>query len=108
MIWSSRIYLGTGLKKKYRRIKWKIMHNIAQQGIFILRLPLGYSGNPEIISSSILRQKYYPGGPFCVIGLANTKREAFRLIEQITSEMYQKLNEIDYYCFFELEKPKTD
>ena len=108
MIWNSRIYLGIGLKKKYRRIKWKIMHNIAQQGIYILRLPMDYAGNPEIIYSAVLLQKYYPADSFCIIGLANTKREALRLIEQITSEMYQKLNGIDYYSFFELEKPKAD
>lgn len=87
------------------------MENYAQHsttGNLYFKAAYGLCGNPEIIYSAVLLQKYYPADSFCIIGLANTKREALRLIEQITSEMYQKLNGIDYYSFFELEKPKAD
>ncbi len=104
MTWSDRIYLSSSVRRNYRRIKWKIMHNIAQPGIFLLWLPAKTSGNPEIIPSAVLLQTDYPREDHCVIGLAGTRGEAFGLIEQITSDMYKNIKKIDYYSFFDIVK----
>lgn len=104
MTWSERIYLSPSVRKHYRRIKWKIMHNIAQPGIFLLWLPMKTSGNPEIIPSAVLLQTDYPRDGYCVIGLAGTRGEALGLIEQITSDMYKKFKKIDYCSFFDAAK----
>ena len=108
MLWSDRIFLGYGIRKNYRRIKWKIMHNIAQREVFLLTLSMEHDGNPEIIPSSLLLQKYYPKESVCVIGLAGSKKESFQLLEQITSQMYDKIRKIDYYHFFELDRPNRN
>ena len=108
MLWSDRIFLGRGVRRNYRRIKWKIMHNIAQQGVFLLVLPTDRAGNPEIIPSPFLLQKNYPKEELCVIGLAESRPASFALLEQITAQMYEKTKTIDYYSFFELERPNKN
>ena len=104
MTWSDHIYLSSSVRKNYRRIKWKIMHNIAQPGVFLLWLPIKASNNPEIIPSAVLLQADYPKEGYCVIGLAGTRSEALRLMEQITSDMYKKIKKIDYCSFFDAAK----
>ena len=105
MLWSNRIFLGRGVRRNFRRIKWKIMHNIAQRNVFLLVLPMDRRGNPEIIPSSVMLQQNYPKDALCVIGLAESRQASFSLLEQITAQMYEKTKTIDYYRFFELEKP---
>lgn len=102
MVWSEPIFLDPDLEKHFRRIKWKIMHNIAQREVFLLILPLKENRSLQLISSMVLLQKNYPMKDFCVVGLAASKAAGFRLIEQITSEMYEKMKKIDYYQFFNI------
>lgn len=105
MIWCEKMYYGVGMRHRSRRIKWKIMHNIAQRQVFLLTLPADRAGYPEIIPSLVLLQKNCPEHSAYVIGLADGKQESFELLRQITSDMYDRMRNIDYYGFFGLEKP---
>ena len=106
MIWSEKVYLGADAKKHYKRIKWKVMHNVTQIDIFLLILPLKYGQHLQLVHSIELRQKEWPKEDICVVGIASSKLEGLELIEQITSEMYQKIGVIDYYKFFGIKNPK--
>lgn len=105
MIWSERVYLGADAKRHYKRIKWKLMHNVAQVDIFLLILPLKYEQHLQLVHSMELRQKEWPKDDICVVGIASSKWEGLALIEQITSEMYEEIGVIDYYQFFHLKNP---
>lgn len=105
MLWSETLYLGADAKKHYRRIKWKIMHNIAQIDIFLLILPLKYEQHLQLVHSIQLLQEEWPKDDICIVGIASSKQEGMDLIEQITSEMYEKTGVIDYYGFFHLTHP---
>lgn len=105
MLWSERLYLGAGAEKHYRRIKWKIMHNIAQIDIFLLIMPLKYEQHLQLVHSTEILQKEWPRDHICVVGIARGKQEGLDMIEQITSEMYEEIGVIDYYRFFQLENP---
>lgn len=105
MLWSEKLYLGADAKKHYRRIKWKIMHNIAQVDIFLLLLPLKYEQHLQLVPSLSLLQKEWPKEDVCVVGIASGRQEGMELIEQITSEMYEETGVIDYYGFFHLQHP---
>ncbi len=106
MFWSERLYLGAGVQRHYRRIKWKLTHDVAQIDIFLLILPLKYEQHLQLVHSIELRQKYWPTDDICVVGLASGKQEGLELIEQITSEMYEKTGVIDYYGFFQVDHPQ--
>lgn len=105
MLWSEKLYLGAGAEKKYRRIKWKILHNIAQTDIFLLILPLKYEQHLQLVHSAELLQNEWPKDDICIVGVASGKQEGIDMIEQITSEMYEETGVIDYYRFFHLKKP---
>lgn len=105
MIWSEKVYLGADAKKHYKRIKWKVMHNVPQIDIFLIVLPLKYGQHLQLVHSIELRQKEWPKEDICVVGIASSKLEGLELIEQITSEMYQKIGVIDYYKFFGIKNP---
>lgn len=105
MLWSEKLYLGADVKRYYRRIKWKIMHNIAQMDIFLLILPLKYEQHLQLIHSAQLLQKLWPKEDICIVGIASGKQEGMDMITQITSEMYEKTGVIDYYGFFHLQRP---
>ena len=105
MLWSEKLYLGAGAEQHYRRIKWKIMHNIAQVDIFLLVMPLKYEQHLQLVSSAELLQKEWPKDDICVVGIAKGKQEGMDMIEQITSEMYEETGVIDYYGFFHLKRP---
>lgn len=105
MFWSEKLYLGAGAEKHYRRIKWKIMHNVAQHDIFLLILPLKYEQHLQLVHSAELLQKEWPTDTICIVGIASGKQEGLDMIEQITSEMYEETGVIDYYGFFHLENP---
>lgn len=105
MLWSEKLYLGAGAEKHYRRIKWKIMHNIAQTDIFLLILPLKYEQHLQLVHSTMFLQKNWPKNDICVVGIVRGRQEGLDLIQQITSEMYEQTGVIDYYGFFHLESP---
>lgn len=105
MLWSEKLYLGADVKKHFRRIRWKIMHNIAQTDIFLLILPLKYEQHLQLVHSMELLQKEWPKDHICIVGVTQGKQEGLDMIEQITSEMYEETGVIDYYRFFRLENP---
>ena len=105
MLWSEKLYLGADAQRHYRRIKWKIMHNIPQMDIFLLILPLKYELHLQLVHSVELLQKEWPKEDICIVGIASGKSEGMDIIEQITSEMYEETGVIDYYGFFHLKHP---
>ena len=48
MEWSEQIYLDPKLEKHWKRIKWKIMHNVAQKEVYLLLLPLDGQGKLQM------------------------------------------------------------
>ena len=107
MLWNDRMYLGAGVEERYRRIKWKVMHNKPQIDIFLLVLPLKYEQHLQLIHSSELLQKKWPKDHLCVVGIAQSKFEGLDLIEQITADMLKETGVVDYYGFFQLNKPEN-
>ena len=102
MEWSEQIYLDPKLEKHWRRIKWKIMHQVAQREVYLLLLPLSGDGKLQMMSSLIFLQKNYPLTEYCIVGLASSKKAGFSIIAQITSEIYETYGKIDYNQFFQL------
>ena len=102
MEWSEQIYLDPKLEKHWKRIKWKIMHNVAQKEVYLLLLPLDGQGKLQMMSSLIFLQKNYPVRYYCIVGLASSKASGYEIITQITSEIYETYGKIDYNQFFQL------
>lgn len=105
MLWNDKLYLGQSVERRYRRIKWKIMHNIPQADVFLLLMPLKYETHLQLVPAVSFLQIEWPK-EVCVVGIASRKQEGMDLIEQITQEMYDEIGKIDYYVFFGLNRPE--
>ena len=98
MFFSAHFYADQELSGRVNRIQNGLIQKKPQKEVYVLFVK---NGHLQAISSLVLLQKSYPDD-FTAVGLACNKRSALRLIETITSEMYEELKQIDYNQFFEI------
>ena len=60
MIWYKDLYVGESIVHKTKKVKWKIMHNAGQIGIYVITLASNTQNLLDIIPSYELMQKGYP------------------------------------------------
>ena len=77
MIWYKDLYVGESIVHKTKKVKWKIMHNAGQIGIY------------DIIPSYELMQKEYPKKDMVIVGLAKGYDEAVEVAASIIDEVYR-------------------
>ena len=70
MIWYKDLYVGESIVHKTKKVKWKIMHNAGQIGIYVITLASNTQNLLDIIPSYELMQKGYPKKDMVVVGLA--------------------------------------
>ena len=57
MIWYKDLYVGESIVHKTKKVKWKIMHNAGQIGIYVITLASNTQNLLDIIPSYELMQK---------------------------------------------------
>ncbi|MFI3200584.1 MAG: hypothetical protein R3Y54_03525 [Eubacteriales bacterium] len=83
------LYCETHLRKKRKWIQWKLTHNKFQLNLYIIAL--GYQTDQlEMMHVSYLRQEYYKKNPPYVVGIADTKEGAFRVVQAMVQEVYER------------------
>jgi len=83
----SKLYLSEGItRKKLDKIKKKLEKNPLFSGAFLIAVSANPSDQLEIFDARQLIQSYYEKNPPYVIGIAESREEAFALIEQIVQE----------------------
>ena len=70
MIWYKDLYVGESIVHKTKKVKWKIMHNAGQIGIYVITLASNTQNLLDIIPSYELMQKGYPKKDMVVVGLS--------------------------------------
>jgi len=89
MIWYDDLFVGDSISS---RKKEKVIRGVKKRSIFHNAYLLTLSSNPDnlidIISTKVLRQRYYPKKGLFVIGIAGDYDEAVMLAGEIISGIY--------------------
>lgn len=88
MIWYKDLYVGESIVHKTKKVKWKIMHNAGQIGIYVITLASNTQNLLDIIPSYELMQKGYPKKDMVIVGLAKGYDEAIEVAASIVDEVY--------------------
>ena len=89
MIWYDKFYVGESIVHKTKKIKWKIMHNAGQIGIYVITLASNRQNLLDIIPSYELMQRGYPKREMVIVGLAKGYDEAVEVAASIVDEVYR-------------------
>lgn len=89
------LYCSESLKKRKRKIIWKIKHNAGQISVYVITISDRADEQLEIFHSGQLLQRYYKIYPPCIVGIADGYGEAIELIKCIAQEVYQKTGGLD-------------
>ncbi len=89
MIWYDKLYVGESIVHKTKKIKWKIMHNAGQIGIYVITLASNRQNLLDIIPSYELMQRGYPKRDMVIVGLAKGYDEAVEVAASIVDEVYR-------------------
>ena len=89
MIWYDKLYVGGSIVHKTKKIKWKIMHNAGQIGIYVITLASNRQNLLDIIPSYELMQRGYPKREMVIVGLAKGYDEAVEVAASIVDEVYR-------------------
>lgn len=105
MKWHENLYTGESVRKKYKKVKWKIMHHAGQLRVYVISLASGRDNLLDIIPSWELLQKHYPSRDLYVVGLAGSYDEALELAGHIVSDVYRKTGGFDVKGFIRQKGP---
>ena len=87
----SKLYLSEGITgKKLDKIKKQLEKKPLFSGVFLISVSANPSDQLEIFEARQLVQSYYEKNPPYVIGMAQSREEAFLLVEQIVQECLRK------------------
>ena len=89
MLWYDKLYVGESIVHKTKKIKWKIMHNAGQIGIYVITLASNRQNLLDIIPSYELMQRGYPKREMVIVGLAKGYDEAVEVAASIVDEVYR-------------------
>ena len=70
MIWYKDLYVGESIVHKTKKVKWKIMHNAGQIGIYVITLASNTQNLLDIHTIIRTDAKGYPKKDMVVVGLA--------------------------------------
>ena len=107
MRWYRELYTGDSIRRRHKKIKWKIMHNAGQIRVYAITLASGTQNLLDIIPSWELLQKHYPKQQLYVIGLAGSYDEALEVAGRIVSEVYKETGGFDIRRYIH-EKEQQD
>lgn len=95
MRWYKDLYTGESIRRRQKKVKWKILHNAGQLHVYVITLASNPENLLDIIPSRELLQKRYPSRTLCVVGLAGSYEEALEVAGHIVSEVYSATGEFD-------------
>ena len=102
----NNLYVGDTVKKPERLIK-KLKKHKKLSGFYVIAFD-GETTDLSIYQSLMLTQWYYKENPpVCIVGLANSKEEAFALIEQIAAETLAATGQVSLVEYLSRTDPES-
>lgn len=90
MYFYKELYISDQLSDKKDKIIWNLKHNAGMVGAYLIMLAANGTDVFDICHSAVVMQDYYHTEDIYVVGLANGKREAMKLVQAIIEDIYQK------------------
>ena len=90
MIFYRDFYTGESIAGKKEKVKWKILHDAGQLGIYVIALGSNPENLMDIIPSWELMQACYPRQDTLVIGVDQGYDNAMELAGKIVMDVFQK------------------
>ena len=104
MIWYDDLYFGgRHIKRRYKKIKRKIIRGVPHEPVYVIALPSAGSGLLEIIPSTQLLQEAYPRDDMRIVGMASDRVSASHLVCRMIDEIYQNRGDFDFEKYLGLE-----
>ena len=103
MIWYDDPYYGCPhIRRRYKKIKRKIIRKKAHEPVFILAVSLRSNNLMESIPSRELLQEAYPTEDLAVIGMACDRAQSKLLAKRIIEEVYAARGDLDIKSYLGL------
>ena len=101
MVWYDDLFVGESISPRRKK---RIIRKVNRRSILGAEYLLTLSVNPDnlidIISTQVVRQRYYPRKDLVVIGLAGNYEEALLLAGEIVSGIYAVQGDFNLREFF--------
>lgn len=94
IIFSKKLYMDDSLKKKEKRIMWKLQHFKRFVNLYLILWPQGVDGQLEIMHSSLLRQEYYKTNTVVVVGFSKSYVGAVDIIVKLAKSVLKETGDI--------------
>lgn len=105
MVWYDDLFVGESISPRRKK---RIIRKVKRRSVFNAAYLLTLSSNPDnlidIISTAVIRQRYYPKRGLLVIGLAGNYEEAVMLAGEIVSCVYEARGDFRLREFFKMNR----
>lgn len=98
--WTSRIYVGEGLKKKKDRAMDSINNRRITSDIYCIAFASSPDNLFDIMNANELLFPHYQKTDIKIVGLAKGKDEATRLTQDMVMEVYEKTGGFDVRSYY--------
>ncbi|MDD3174245.1 MAG: hypothetical protein PHF63_11435 [Herbinix sp.] len=100
ILWSSRLYVGDKMKKKRDKVVASINYREATFGVYCIAFASNQSNLFDIMEANQLLFPHYLNTDVQIVGLAQGKQEALKLVQDMLMEVYQITGEFDVRAYF--------
>lgn len=93
------IFLDKNVKKKYRRILWRLEHNAGQISVFVISLS---GGNDlfDIIHCANFKQREYPKDDLKIMGIASSYGSALEMVTEMVNYFGNEFGDFQFKNHF--------
>lgn len=104
MRWYRNLYLGPNAEQNIRKIRKKAASGKAMAGVYYITLSSVPGNLLDIFHNGMLKQELFASVQCTdVVGVAEGKQEAFRLVSDIIWEIYSRTGGFDIRSYFKKE-----
>lgn len=98
--WTSKLYIGKGIKKKKDRVIASINNREATCGVYCITFASHPDNLFDILNANELLFPHYTNTQTRIAGLAWGKEEAIGLVQDMLMEVYRETGKFDVRTYF--------
>ena len=93
--WAKELYLDDHMKKKEMKAKAKMNEGKFNLGVYCIALASNSNNLFDIFDANELKFPHYQNRDIYIIGLSNSRSNAFILVRDMIDEVYQKTGDVN-------------
>lgn len=100
IVWNSRLYIGSSIKKKQLRVMKKLEEGKFLKGIYCITLAENEENLFDIIDAMEFVYPHYKSISIHIVGIAGSSDEAEELLKTIVEDVYRETGELAIRKYF--------